>query len=62
VTRSILAGLLLVGGLLVTGCSSDPTCDDVDSLVEQLADTDADDSDYNTIVNDLAQAEADCNS
>ena len=60
-TRSILAGLVLIGGLLVTGCGSDPTCDDVDSLIDQFAATDVDDPDYNMIVNDLAQAQADCN-
>lgn len=60
-TRMALGAVALVGGLLVTGCASDPTCDDVDSLTEQLADTDVDDPDYNTIVNDLAQAQADCN-
>ena len=60
-TRTIFAGLVLVGGLLVGGCGSEPTCDDVDSLTEQLADTDVDDPDYNTIVNDLNQAQADCN-
>jgi hypothetical protein len=62
VTRNVLAGLALVGGLLVTGCGSGPTCDDVDSLVAQLDGTSVDDADYNTIVNDLAQAQADCNS
>lgn len=61
-TRSILAGLVLVGGLLVTGCASDPTCDDVDSLQAQLDDTDVDDPDYNTINSDLNLARADCNS
>jgi len=61
VTRTVLAGLVLVGGLLVGGCGSEPTCDDVDSLTEQLGDTDVDDPDYNTIVNDLNQAQADCN-
>ena len=60
-TRMALGAVALVGGLLVTGCGSDPTCDDVDSLTEQLADTDVDDPAYNTIVNDLAQAQADCN-
>ncbi len=60
-TRTVLAGLVLVGGLLVGGCGSEPTCDDVDSLTERLADTDVDDPDYNSIVNDLNQAQADCN-
>jgi outer membrane murein-binding lipoprotein Lpp len=62
VTRSILAGLVLVGGLLVGGCSNDPTCDDVDALTEELGAMDADDPDFNTVANKLAQALADCNS
>ena len=61
-TRSILAGLALVGALLAAGCGSDPTCDDVDSLTEQLGNTDRDDPDFNSIAEDLAQALADCNS
>lgn len=60
-TRTVLAGLALAGSLLVTGCGSEPTCDDVDSLLAQLEDMDVDDPDYNTVVNDLAQAQADCN-
>lgn len=61
VTRSIVAGLVLVGGLLVGGCGSEPTCDDVDSLEAQLDDMDLDDPDRNSVTNDLAQALADCN-
>lgn len=60
-TRSILAGLALVGALLVAACGSDPTCDDVESLTEQLADTEPDDPEFNRISEDLAQALADCN-
>ena len=60
-TRSILVGLVLVGSLLATGCGSEPTCDDVDSLQSQLDGTDVDDPDHNSIANDLVQAEADCN-
>jgi hypothetical protein len=61
-TRTGLAALLLVAAPLVAGCGSDPTCDDVDVLEQQLADTDVDDPAYNDIVNDLQQAEADCSS
>jgi hypothetical protein len=42
-----LAALVLAASPLLVGCSSDPTCDDVDDLSEQLADTDPDDPDYN---------------
>ena len=56
-----LAGLLLVASPLVVACSSDETCDDVDELTEQLADTDVDDPDYNDLVERLNRAEADCN-
>jgi hypothetical protein len=56
-----LAALLLVASPLVMGCSSDPTCDDVDDLTEQLADTDVDDPDYNDLVEKLDRAAADCN-
>jgi outer membrane murein-binding lipoprotein Lpp len=61
VTRRVLAGLLLVGGLLLSGCSDSPTCDDLESLTEELADTDVDDPDYNDLVSQANQAEADCN-
>jgi len=53
--------LLLALSLLVVGCSSDPTCDDVDDLTEQLAGMDPDDADYNDTVEDLNRAAADCN-
>ena len=56
-----LAALLLATSLLVA-CGSDPTCDDVDDLTEQLANTDVDDPDYNDLVEKLGQAAADCNS
>ncbi len=60
-TRSVLAALTFVGGLLVAGCSDSPTCDDVDSLSEQLDSTDPDDPEYNDLVSQLNQAQADCN-
>jgi len=59
-TRSLLAGLALVAGLLVNGCSSDPSCDDLESITEELADTDIDDPAYNDLVNDAQLAAADC--
>jgi len=62
VNRSILAGLALVGGLLVTACSDSPTCDDLESIAEELADTDPEDPDYNDLVSRANQAAADCNS
>ncbi len=57
-----VAALLLVASPLVVGCSSEPTCDDYDDLVQQLADTDVDDPDYNDLVEKLGRAAADCNS
>jgi hypothetical protein len=57
-----LAALLLATSPLVVACSSDPTCDDVDDLTEQLAETDIDDPDYNDLVEKLGRAAADCNS
>ena len=56
-----LASLLLVVSPLVVGCSSGDSCDDVDSLSEQLADTEVDDPDYNDLVERLNSAQADCN-
>lgn len=56
-----LAALLLVASPLLVACSSDPTCDDVDDLTQQLADTDTDDPDYNDLVEKLDRAAADCN-
>jgi hypothetical protein len=44
-----LAALLLATSPLVVGCSSDPTCDDVD------------DPDFNDLVEKLNRAAADCN-
>jgi hypothetical protein len=57
----LLATLLLTGSALVAGCSSDPTCDDLDSLQSRLDGMDPDDPDYNDVVNDVQRAEADCN-
>ena len=56
-----LAALVLAASPLLVGCSSDPTCDDVDDLSEQLADTDPEDPDYNDLVEKLNRAAADCN-
>jgi len=65
VTRSVpgsavLAAVALVGGL-VAGCSDSPTCDDLESLNEEIASTDVDDPAYNDLVSQAKQAEADCN-
>jgi outer membrane murein-binding lipoprotein Lpp len=62
VTRNVLAALALVGGLAVAGCSDSPTCDDLESIEEELAATDIDDPDYNDLVSRANQAAADCNS
>ena len=62
VTRSILAVLALVGGLTVSGCSDSPTCDDLESIEEEIANTDIDDPGYNDLVSRANQAAADCNS
>jgi hypothetical protein len=56
-----LAGLLLLASPLVVSCSDDPTCDDVASLQRKLDGMNADDPDYNTTVEKLDRAEADCN-
>lgn len=56
----LLAALALAGGLLVGGCSDSPTCDDLESLEEELAGTDVDDPDYNDLQNRAKQAAADC--
>jgi hypothetical protein len=56
-----LAALLLVVAPLAAGCSSGDSCADLDSLTEQLADTEPDDSDYNDLTEKLQRAEADCN-
>jgi hypothetical protein len=56
-----LVALLLATSPLVAGCSSDPTCDDVDRLTQELDGMSTDDPDYNTTVEELGRAEADCN-
>jgi len=56
-----LAGLLLVASPLVVACGDDPTCGDVASLQRKLDGMSADDPDYNTTVEKLDRAQADCN-
>jgi hypothetical protein len=56
-----LAALLLVASPLVVGCGSGDSCDDVDSLTRQLAKTQPDDPEFNTLTEKLQRAEADCN-
>ena len=60
-TRSVLAALALIGGLAVGGCSDSPTCDDLESILEELAETDIDDPDFNDLTSQANQASADCN-
>ncbi len=61
-TRSVLAGLTLVVGLLASGCSDEPTCDELESITEELDGMDVDDPDYNKVASDARLAAADCNS
>jgi outer membrane murein-binding lipoprotein Lpp len=56
-----LAALVLAASPLVAGCSSDPTCADVDSLQSKLDGMNTDDPDYNSVNEDLNRAQADCN-
>jgi hypothetical protein len=58
---ALLVALVLATSALVTGCGSDPTCADVDSLQRKLDGMSPDDPDYNTTIEDLKIAEADCN-
>ena len=51
----------LLGVLGWRGCGSEPTCDDVESLTEQVAEADPEDPEFNDLVNQLNQAQADCN-
>ncbi len=44
-----LAALLLISSPLVVGCSDGQSCDDVDSLTQQLQDTEPDDPEFNEI-------------
>lgn len=56
-----LVAALLTAASLLAGCADDPTCGDVAGLERELADTPPDDPAFNGIVEDLAQAQADCN-
>jgi hypothetical protein len=56
-----LAALVLVASPLVVGCSSDPTCGDVDGLQSKLDGMSPDDPDYNSTNEDLNRAQAACN-
>ena len=59
--RAGLAALLVALAPLAVACSSDPTCDDVGSLQRDLDGMDPDDPDFNTTVEKLNRAQADCN-
>ena len=56
-----LAALLLVVAPLAVGCGSGDSCEDVDSLIQQLDDTEPDDPEFNDLTEKLQRAEADCN-
>jgi hypothetical protein len=56
-----LAALLLVVSPLVAGCGSGDSCEDVDSLTQQLDDTDPEDPEFNDLTQKLNRAQADCN-
>ena len=56
-----LAALLLVVSPLAVGCCGGDSCEDVDSLSQQLDDTELDDPDYNDLNERLIRAQADCN-
>jgi hypothetical protein len=57
-----LAAMLLAASPMVAGCGEGESCGDVDSLTEQLADTEPDDPEFNDLTEKLQRAEADCNS
>jgi hypothetical protein len=59
--RAALVALLLAASPVLAGCGSDPTCADVDHLQRTLDGMSPDDPDYNTTVEELQRAEADCN-
>jgi hypothetical protein len=63
--RRVAAGVVVLGSVLgclaLTGCGSEPTCDDLESLAEQVAEADPEDPEFNDLVNRLNQAQADCN-
>jgi hypothetical protein len=56
-----LVASTLAASSLVAGCGSDPTCGDVGSLQRELDGMSPDDPDYNTTVEKLNRAQADCN-
>ena len=56
-----LAALLLVASPLVAACGSGDSCEDLDSLKEQRADTQPEDPEYNDLTEKIQRAEADCN-
>jgi hypothetical protein len=57
----VLAALALAAGLVLTGCSDSPGCDDLDSLTAELEGTSPEDPEYNDLKTQVNQAEADCN-
>jgi hypothetical protein len=56
-----LAALLLVASPVLVACSSDDSCSDVGGLQHELDGMSPDDPDYNTTVEKLDRAQADCN-
>ncbi len=56
-----IAALILAASPLIVACSSDPTCGDVDALERKLDGMDPDDPDYNSTIDDLKLAAAECN-
>ena len=60
--RAWVAPVLLVGAALVSGCDgTSATCDDLDSLQQQLDDSSPTDNDYYDLREKLNVAQADCN-
>jgi hypothetical protein len=58
---AVVTALLLAASPLVVACGSDATCADVASLQKKLDAMSSDDPDYNTTVEKLDRAQADCN-